>query len=202
MRKLINISLALTFILLFSSCAQGYYNINPTKIAYNASNNFDAIDISYRYDVLSERGNNKIAKKEKKHDIKLLAVKITNNSDKVINIGSNAAFFSGNSMIYPIDAISTKRYLKQSEASHLLYLLLTPLTFSFNGSDALPVGLILGPIITGGNMVVSGTANKNLYKELVEYDILNRDIEAGETVYGIVAFKNIGYTPLTVKFIK
>ena len=28
------------------------------------------------------------------------------------------------------------------------------------------------------------------------------EIEAGETVYGIVAFKNIGYTPLTVKFIK
>lgn len=202
MRKLINISLTLTFILLFSSCAQAYFAINPTKIAYNASNNFDAIDINYRYDVLHEKGNNKIAKKEKKHDIKLVAVKITNNSDKVINIGGNAAFFSGNSMIYPIDAISTKRYLKQSEASHLLYLLLTPLTFSFNGSEPLPIGLILGPLITGGNMVVSGTANKNLYKELVEYDILNHDIEVGETIYGIVAFKSIGYTPLTVKFIK
>jgi hypothetical protein len=202
MRKFIHSSLMLAFIFLFSSCAQSYYALNPTKIAYTASNNFEDITLNYRYDILNEKGNNKISKKERKHNVKLVAVKITNNTNKVINIGNNAAFFCGNDMTYPMDAISTKNSLKQSVPSHLFYLLLTPLTLSLNGSNPIPIGLILGPAISGGNMLVAGSANNNLYKNLVQYDILFRDIQPGETVFGLVGFRNIDYAPLTIKLIK
>ena len=202
MRKIIHFSLMLTFIFLLSGCAQSYYALDPTKSTYPASNNFEEITLNYRYDILSEKGNKKISKKERQNHIKLVAVKITNNTDKVINIGSNAAFFSGNSMITPMDAMSIKNNLKQSVPSHLLYLLLTPLTFSINESNPLPVGLILGPAISGGNMLVAGNANKKLNNELVQYDILNRDIQVGETVFGLVGFRNLDYIPLTIKQIK
>jgi len=202
MRKFIHFSLKLAIIFLFCSCAQSYHTLNPTKIAYTASNNLEDISLNYRYDILSEKGNKKISKKERKHNFKLVAVKITNNTDTVINIGNNAAFFSGNSITYPMDAISTKNSLKQSVPSHLFYLLLTPLTLSLNGSTPFPIGLIIGPAISGGNMFVAASANNNINKELVQYDILYRDIQPGETVFGLVGFRNLDYVPLTIKLIK
>ncbi len=134
--------------------------------------------------------------------MKLVAVKITNNTDRIINIGNNAAFYTGKTMIYPMDVLSIENCLKQSVPSYLFYLLLTPLTFSFNGSDPMPVGLILGPLITGGNMLSAASANANLYNELMQYDILNRDIQVGETVFGLIGFKYLDYAPLTIKLTK
>lgn len=202
MRKFFQYSFMLAIIILFSGCAQSYYALNPSKIGYTVSNEFEDITLSYRYDILNEKGNKKISKKEKKNNVKVVAVKITNNTNRVLNIGNNAAFFNGNSLIYPMDAMSAKNNIKQSVPSHLLYLLLSPLTLSVNGSGPVPIGLLLGPAISGGNMIVAGTANKNLYNELVKYDILYRDIQPNETVYGLVVFKNLDYAPLTIKLIK
>jgi hypothetical protein len=114
---------------------------------------------------------------------------------------NNTAFFNGSTMIFPMDAISTKNALKQSVPGYLFYLLMTPLTLSINNSNPYPIGLILGPLLTGGNMLAAGSANNNLYRELVKYDILYRDIQPGETVFGLVAFRNLDYAPLTIKLI-
>jgi len=191
----------LVFIFLIGGCAQGYYAINPSKITYNVSNNLDDITLNYRYDILNEKRDYKLARKEKTQNMKLVAVKITNNTNRIINIGNNAAFYTGKTMIYPMDAIAIKNNLRQSVAGYLFYLLLTPITFSFNGSDPMPVGLVLGPLITGSNMLSAGSANRNLYIDLVQHDILNHDIQVGETVYGLVGFKNLDYAPLTIKLI-
>jgi hypothetical protein len=192
----------LAFIFLFTGCAKSYYALNPTKIVYTASNSLDEISLNYRYDILREKGNRKISKKEIKYNVKLVAVKVTNNTDKIINIGKNAGFFNGSTMIFPMDAFSTRNVLKQSVPSHLWYLLLTPLTFSFNGSKPYPIGLILGPVLSAGNMLAASSANNSFYKELVQYDILYRDIQPGETVFGLVGFSNLDYAPLTLKLIK
>lgn len=202
MKNFIRFSILFAIIFVLFGCARGYRTINPTRIIYSPSNNLDDIALEYRYDIFNDAGNKKIIKKEQKKNIKLVAVKITNNTDKVINIGGNAAFFNGNSMLYPLDAISIKKNLKQSTPSYLLYLLLSPLTLSVNGSDPFPIGLILGPAISGGNMLIASNANNNFYKELVEYDILHRDIEPGKTVFGLVGFRDFRYEPLSVKIIK
>ena len=202
MTKFFSFSFMLVFIFLSGGCAQGYYALNPNNIAFNASNNLEYINLNYRYDILEEKGNTKLAKKARKRNIKLVAVQITNNTDKVINIGDNVAFYSGNTMMYPMDAVSVKNNLKQSVAGYLFYMLLTPLNISFNGAEPVPVGLLIGPVITGSNMIVAGSANKNLYKELLQYDVLSRDIRPRETVFGLVGFRNMDYVPLTLKFIK
>ncbi|MDD3078664.1 MAG: hypothetical protein PHH37_06135 [Paludibacter sp.] len=202
MKRILLFSLFIACILLLSSCAQSYYALSPEKTTYIASNNLNDINLHYRYDILNESGNRKLSKKEKKQNIKIVAVKIINNTDHIINIGNNAAFFSGNTLIYPMDAISIRNNIKQSVPSYLWYLLLSPLTFSFNGSDPAPIGLLLGPGIAGGNMLVAGTANKSFYNELTKYDILNRDIQVGETVYGIVGFRDLDYVPLSIRLIE
>ena len=134
--------------------------------------------------------------------MKLVAVKVTNNTDTIINIGRNALFFSGGSKIFPLDAISLKNNIKQSLPSQLFYLLLSPLNLTLNNNDPIPIGYLLGPAISGTNIVVAGKANKNFYKELQQNDILYRDIRVGETVYGLVGFQNLDYAPLTIKLIK
>lgn len=202
MRKVFPLGLLLGFILVTGGCAQNYYAINPSKISYNASNLLEDISLYYRYDVLDARGNSKLARKEKRLKVKLVAVKVTNNTDTTINIGRNALFFSGGSKIYPLDAISLKNNIKQSLPSQLLYLLLSPLNLTLNNNDPIPIGYFLGPAISGTNIVVAGKANKNFYKELEQNDILYRDIRVGETVYGLVGFQNLDYSPLTIKLIK
>lgn len=202
MRKNLFFGVLLTIIFMLGGCAQSYYPVNATRLSYSASSDFEDINLQYRYDIMNEKGNSKLAKKEKRHNIKLVAVKVTNNSAHVINIGSNAAFFSGNTIVYPLDAISIRSKLRQSVPSHLWYLLLTPLTFSVNNSNPVPIGLILGPAISGGNMITAGSANKKFFNELMDYDIMHRDIRPGETVYGLVGFKNMDYTPLTIKLIR
>jgi hypothetical protein len=202
MRKFIQISFLLAVFIIFCGCAQSYRAINPSNIGYTSSMDLQDIILSYRYDVLNEKGNTKFSKKERKNNVKVVAVKIKNNSDRIVNIGKNAAFYNGNAILYPLDALTTRNALKQSVPSHLLYLLLSPLTLSVNGSDPFPIGLILGPAISGGNMIAAGSANNDFYNELSQYDILYRDINPGETVYGLVGFSNMNYAPLSIKLIE
>jgi hypothetical protein len=186
-------------------CAATYKPINPKTINYSINDLQDGIVFSYKYDVLREHGNKRYAKKENKMGIKLVAVKFTNNTDSSINIDRDVAFFSGQNQIIPLEPIAVKNTIKQKVPSYLPYLLLSFLNLyvSNGGSiESYPIGLVLGPAITIGNMVTAGTANAKMFKELNKYNLLHRDIKKGETVYAIVGLPRTGYNPLTVKIIK
>lgn len=97
--------------------------------------------------------------------------------------------------------------LKQIVPGYLPYLILTALTLNitkpndYGGytTDVYPIGFAVGPGITFGNMLVAGTANKNMLNELYNYNILSRDIPKGETVYGIIGVRDLGYIPISVR---
>ncbi len=164
--------------------------------------NKDGIELSYKYHVLREKGNKKIANKAYQKDIKLIAVKITNHTDSVINIGRNAIFYSGENQIFPMEPIAVKNSVKQSVIGYLPYLLFTFLNLYIsngNTTQTYPIGLILGPGLTVGNMVTASSANSNMLYELIEYNIYNRDIQEGETVYGIIGVQDMGVNPITLK---
>jgi hypothetical protein len=200
MRKLIYITATIATIFLFGGCAQTYNTIRPTRLTYHSNSNLENIKLEYRYDVLRERGNSKYQRKADKFKVKLVAVKITNNTNEVIVIGKNAAFYNNEKKLFPFETHTTRNYLKQSTPSYLLYLLFSSLTLTVN-NDTYPIGLLLGPGLTVGNMLTASAANNNFYKELIDYDILNREIFPDETVYGLVAFKELDYAPLTIKLI-
>ncbi|MFO7657295.1 MAG: hypothetical protein R6W78_09525 [Bacteroidales bacterium] len=209
MKKAISKILTFTFVILLSGCAATYKPINPPRLNYTSHDLQDGIGLSYKHDVLRENGNNKYAKKEYKRGIKLIAIKITNYTDSVINIGKDAAFFSGQSQIFPMEPIVIKESIKQIVPGYLPYLIFTFTNLyvtkgTYNGvsTQTYPIGIVLGPAITIGNMAVAGTANKNLLDELYKYNILNRDIQKGETVYGIIGIGDVGYRPISVKMIK
>ncbi len=125
--KLINVSILSFLVVFLCSCASTYKSIRPQNLNYPAQNNQNGIEVAYRYDVMSDMGNKKYAKREKSKGIRVIAVKVTNNSDKTITLGQDMAFFSGQNQIFPLEPVLVKNLLKQPVATYLLFLLLTPM---------------------------------------------------------------------------
>ena len=163
--------------------------------------------MSYKHGVLAETGNKKYAKREIPKTTKVVSVKITNNSPQTIVIGENARFYSGNSEVRLLDPASVHHQLKQGVPIYLLYLLLSFITYDTdsgqqNGnyvtsqSNSIPIGLIIGPGISIGNMAGAGGANQHFLRELTHFNMINKSIAPGQTVYGLIGINDMGYNPI------
>jgi len=208
MIKMIKISLLLAFAVLLS-CAGGYKKINP-KMSYYASKSIENnILFEYKYASLEK----KYRKKAEKNGINILAVKITNNTEKDIIFGKDFKLSrdNGNDVLI-IETEKLFRTVKQSPATYLWYLLLAPVQFysgtttTSNGyytetkpANKLPIGLILGPGLAAGNMIAASSANKNFKNELMEFDIIGKTIKKGETVYGLIGTYSNSYDSVKIK---
>ncbi|PQJ21568.1 hypothetical protein [Tenacibaculum sp. SG-28] len=164
--KIIQITLLCIAISTFTNCASGYKMITPKSINYVSSNETDNVKLEYKYDLLDK----KYAKNELKKGVKLVAIKITNNSEKDIMFGGNTTltYENGNEVIV-LENEKVFNSLKQNTATYLLYLLLTPLQFNVtktNGysmeTNSTPIGLLIGPGLAGGNMIAAALPIKNL----------------------------------------
>lgn len=207
--KTIEISLLLIFAFLLNSCASGYKKINPETINYSSRSIEKNIFFEYKYDLLER----KYKKKEAKNDIKIIAVKITNNSKNDLIFGHHIMLNYENGMdVTFVETQKLYKTVKQSPASYLWYLLLSPVQLysgtstTNNGNYAtteskssFPVGLIVGPGLAGGNMIAASSANKNFKKELVNFDLHGKTIKKGETVYGLIGLKSNSYDPIRIK---
>lgn len=187
-------------IFILASCASSYRPINPKSLLYDVKS-IDSVGFGYRYDVLAYRGNSKYAKRELKKNIRLVALKIENRSDKVMRLGENFNVYAGQNLIQPIAPEIVHRELKQGCAIYLLYSLIW---FSQGECDEygncettliLPVGVP----ISVGNMIVSGGANNQFRAELLTNNLLNKEITPGETAYAIVGISDSGFQPLSIK---
>lgn len=186
----------------FVGCAAFYKPIDPPSLVYSAQSENDGLSCAYKYDVLRLAGNKKYARKETRRGVRVLALKFTNNTGKTLNVRNDLTFYIGQNAVLPMPPATVKESIKQNVPIYLLYLLLTSSELSVsNGfsAEAYPIGLALGPLVAGGNMIVAGTSNRELLDELMQYDILNRDIQPGETVYGLVGFFYPSYDPLSVR---
>ena len=206
---MIKISSLLFFAIVVNSCASGYKKINPETINYASKSIESNILLEYKYDLLEK----KYKKKETKNNIKLIAVKITNNTEKEIVFGRDfkLSYENGNE----VSLIGTEKLfitIKQSPVSYLWYLLLTPIQFyagtttTSNGyytetkpANTFPIGLIVGPGLAGGNIIAASSANKNFKNELMEFEINGKTIKKGETVYGLIGLNSNNYDSIKVK---
>ena len=187
------------------SCASGYKTIAPKSINYISKSEANDVVLEYKYNLLYK----KYAKKEDKKGVKLVAVKIANNTDRDLILGRdiNLIFENGNAVnVLENDRAFTN--LKQSPTSYLWYLLLTPVnfyTYKTNSrgveetTSSTPVGLILGPGLAGGNMIAAGSANKNFKNELSKFNIYGQTIKKGEVKFGLIGIMSNSYESLKLK---
>jgi hypothetical protein len=203
--KIIKIALLFIAIASITGCASGYKMIEPNTINYVSTYENDSVRLDYKYNLLDK----KYAKKEVKKGIKLVAVKITNNSDKDLVFGREIKLsYENDSEIYVMDNKKVFKTLKQSPASYLWYLLLTPVNFYTTETDSngfqettssTPIGLILGPGLAGGNMIAAGSANKKFETEMLDYNINGTTINKGETKYGLIGIKSNSFDAIKFK---
>lgn len=196
----IKITLLLISVIIVTSCASGYKMIEPKSINYVSRNENNGAKLEYKYDLLDK----KYAKKEVKKGVKLVAVKITNESDRDLMFGREIKLtYENGKEIVAMENDKVFKSLKQSPASYLFYLLLTPLNLYTSSSDgdtsSTPIGLVIGPGLAGGNMIAAGSANKKFKTELLEYNINGTLIKKGETKYGLVGIKSDSFDALKIK---
>lgn len=198
--RIIKMSFLLLSIIALTSCASGYKMIEPKAINYVSTNTNKDVKLEYKYDLLDK----KYAKKEVKKGVKLVAVKITNNSDADLMFGRDIKLtYENGQEIIAMENEKVFKTLKQSPASYLFYLLLTPMnlyTSSGNGeTSSTPIGLVVGPGLAGANMLAAGSANKKFKTELLEYNLNGTVIKKGEVKYGLVGIKSNSFDAIEIK---
>lgn len=121
---------------------------------------------------------------------------------KIMHVGGPEIYIMNNEYVY--------KSLKQSPASYLWYMLLTPLNLyttttatNENGyrqnENSIPIGLILGPAITGGNMIAASSANKKFKKDMLTYNINETVLKKGATTFGLIGIESNSQGALTLK---
>ena len=186
---------SLGLLILVTGCAGSYTPIRPERIAtYQASAANAPIDFGYQFDALRLHGRNKkYLKHEAKKGYHVAAVRVTNRTGRELNFSRDLDLIYGDRPITPVAAPTAARDLRQGVAIYLLYL---PLTFTpAAGSTPFPIG----PFIAGGNMLGAALANGNLRKEFETFDLTNRTIKPGETVYGILSLRETAVAPMRLE---
>ena len=193
---------AASLLALTTGCAGSYTAIRPDRIAtYISTPSASPVELAYQFDALRQRGGNKkYLKKEVKNGYHVAAVRVTNKLDREINFSRDVEFLYGDRPAVPTPSAVAAHDLRQGVAIYLLYLLLNPTigattdprTGAVSGGTTLP----LGPFIAGGNMLGASGANASLRKEFAAYDLTNRTIKPGETVYGIVSMRETSVAPM------
>lgn len=192
--------------LLGSSCAGSYTPIRPDRIAtYQSTPVGTPLQFGYQFDALRTHGRNKkYVKKEQKKGYHVVAVQIKNNTGTEINFSRDAILYYGDRQVVPVAADIAAQDMKQGVAIYLLYVLLNVTvntTTTSNGyvTSGSSTFLPTGPFIAGGNMLGAAMANGNFRRELQQYDLTNRNIGPGETVYGLVSLREFSVAPLRLE---
>lgn len=196
---------AVSLLALTTGCAGSYAPIRPDRVAtYISSPSSGPVALAYQFDALRlNGGNKKYVKKEAKRGYHVAAVRVTNNWDREVNFSRDLTLLYGDRPITPIPGTIAARDMKQGVVIYLLYLLLNPTigsttdprTGAITGGTTLP----LGPLIAGANMLGAGSANGNMRKEFQAYDLTNRTLKPGETVYGLLCLRETAVAPLRVE---
>ena len=191
---------------LATSCAGSYTPIRPDRIAtYQASTTNAPVEFGYQFDALRLNGRNKkYLKHEAKKGYHVAAVRVTNRSGRELNFSRDLVLQYGDRPVTPVANAAAAQDLKQGVAIYLLYLLLNitiTSSTSTNGyaTSANTTFLPTGPLIAGGNMLGASLANGNMRKEFETFDLTNRTIKPGETVYGILSLRETAVAPMRLE---
>jgi len=198
--KIFKAALLIISIIALTGCASGYKVVKPNKINYVSTNESNDVKLEYKYNLL----NKKYTDKEEKKGVKLIAVKLTNNSSRDLMFGREIKLtYENGSEIFIYENEKVFNMLKQKSMYHLFYLLLTPVNLTItnsNGStNSVPIGLALGPVLAGGNLVKATLANKKFKNEIMEFNLNGTLIKKGETKYGLVGIKADSFDSLILK---
>lgn len=182
------------------SCAKKYHPLSLQTMGYPGGTNVSGIEVGYLYNVLSLKGNRRYAKKERRKDIRLVAVKITNHFDHSINVRRDIQFMANGNPVELIEPQIVYNKLKQRAALYVLYAFAffrVPVNNS-NGTQSkivVPIGLPFAAY----NMAVGFGANKKFLMDLEMFNLNSKIVMPGESAIGLISVYNPGYPTLSAR---
>jgi hypothetical protein len=185
---------------LLMQCASTYHPIDPPTVEYTVHDENDDVDFSYRYDVLTYRGNRKYPKKEKRYGFNIVAAEITNKTPRTLNFVRDLELYTQRGTVFAAENEYTAKTIHQPVAIYLLYGLLYYTSFECSGNDCHVTSFIpFGLGIAAGNMIVAGAANAKMKEEFNAYSPHAKNIGPNETVHVILAIRDMGFAPLKMR---
>lgn len=182
--------LVLIMILFLFSCAKQYHNIKTSELVYSDVYVNNGVILEYSYNVLELSGNKKYNSRADANCFQLVAVRLTNTTERKINIGRDIEFFELEGKVKFANPSEISSHVKQYPLLNLLYLPLLAIPIKIhNGKEekVYRIGALFSvPMIY--NMVISKAANLDFEKDLNRNYILNRDIEVGQSISGVIGY--------------
>jgi hypothetical protein len=178
----------------------------PSLNYYETKTVNETLRVAYRYHVQEITNNRYYAKKETRYDLASVAVKIENLSSVPITITrKNFKIYSGNLEKVVMSPAMYASKVKQRVGVHMLHALWGPWGISYSEDTYgksevhgyyIPAGLIVGI----GNAVRASNANKENKATLEIYEIWNKEISPGKTLYGLITIESHSDEPLSFAF--
>jgi hypothetical protein len=199
-KSLFNSFAFIVIAVLISSCAGSYKPMVPANMNYGSTSEGNGIAYAYRHNVLTETGNKKYAKREAKGSLKLMAIEITNTTDRTINFNRDVKMYMGDRQVLPVEPTIVYEQLRQRSGLYMLWSLLWVVFTKCDedgncSSTPLPVGLAIGI----GNTAAASSANKKFMAELMATDLLTKEIKPGETVSGLIGISSTTSGSISLK---
>lgn len=199
-------------VILISSCARPYRKINMSAIPFKEFRDDNKISYSIKQGVLYNMKNYFFARREQKKSMSMIAFKIVNKTDAVINI-NDLQYTCG--AVLPISLMNITDYyntIKQKAGLYWLYsagvvvypkpkIYTNPTTniqykqpdnskkFIKNGKQFIP--LPFGLPVAAANYAIAYTANKKMMLDFQQLDLTNKVIQPHDSIQGVLTFKNV-----------
>jgi hypothetical protein len=165
----------LLIIVLCSSCISTYQPIQLSQLSFEKTDQIrklEEIDISWKYNLLTESGNELYASNETDALFtkrSLLAIRIQNKGNEPLIFPEEVQIFSGNKLLKPLSSRKAFHLLKMDNNEE-----------SDNAIEDIYQGIL---------SMNSWASNKEFKKDLQSYYLESRQILPGETVVGLLALK-------------
>ncbi len=190
-------------IIVLSSCATIYKEINPISLEYKGEKYKENITLRYKYNLLRK----KYARKERKNGVELIGIQLINNSDKNLVFEKDIILtkYDG-SKLYIMEKEKVYNSLEQNISPYFLYLLFPPIGLNagtenrFQNNYSIQYskwGYLIGISLTLINMGIADNSNKEFEKELFLNYLENQTIKKGDTLTGFIGVKSTSYDEIS-----
>ena len=176
--------------------------VRPDRINYQNLQNADSVSFSYHYDILRQANNKRYYKKEIKRNIRLVAIRIINESDSITDL-NRYEFYAGKNKAALLPVTSVYKKLKQKWWPFLFYSLLT-----INSMETHCIGgrcrtrskivFPIGVFIAAGNIIYASISNQHFKKELSYFEYKPKSLQPGEHYYALIGIQEDNYEPITL----
>ena len=195
----------------FAGCATTFKPMRQDASDYDSPRDTSGVEVKYMFNPLGASGNTFYAEKARSQGVDVVAVKLTNNTGREIDVKRDLDFYVGNTLATPQNPAASLASVRQRSGSYAWWLLLMLVNGyktevrcdSYSGcsedTQFIPIGIILGPVIAFGNMGVAASANGAIIKEIDGKDASRQVLKPGQSYEGYLVFDDIGKAAITAR---